>query len=267
MSAPSMLEAGWVWEGLAFDPEVDPTVYGVGEGVTYFGLDKANFLFHPNNEVNFAKLSHVSEVTADISKWVWYATTAEGTGRHTFAQRRDDDPQTVEAEAEKVSRLSLEFPNVVAAYIDDTHGVCAHDSYGPDTPKRIAEALGSHNPELDLWIVVYTHEFEKDYWQDWLDYVDVINLWIWRSEEIPGIDDDIARCRELFPDQRLVMGVYMRDYTPRMPVPLEMLEVELEAIARHLEAGTLDGYSILAACLIDQHPEQAEFIRDFIHDH
>ncbi len=267
MSTRKMAQAGWVWEGLAFDPEVDPTVYGVGEGVKYFGVPGANFIFHPNNEVNFAKLSDVPRVTADISKWVWYATTAEGTGRHTFAQRRDDDPEVVKAEAAKVSRLSLDFPNVVAAFIDDTHGVCVRDNYTPDTPAQISEALHSDNPDLDLWIVVYTHELDKDYWQDWVDSVDVINLWIWRSEEIPGIDDDIARCRQLFPDKRLVMGVYMRDYTPRIPVPLDMLEIELEAIARHLEAGTLDGYNILGACLIDQHPEQAEFIRDFIRAH
>jgi len=262
-----MLEAGWVWEGLAFDPEVDPTVYGVGEGVTYFGLSGANFLFHPNNATNFAKLSHVPRVTADISKWVWYPTTSADTGRHTFAQRREDAPAVVAAEAEKVGRLSLDFPNVVAAYIDDTHGVCMHETYTPDTPRQIAEALRGPNPDLDLWIVVYTHEFDREYWQDWLDYVDVINLWVWESKNLPEIDAYIAECRELFPDQRLVMGVYMRDYTPRAPVAVDLLEIELSAIARHLEAGTLDGYSILAACLIDQHPEQAEFIRDFIHNH
>jgi hypothetical protein len=267
MGASSMLEVGWVWEGFAFDPEVEPTVYGVGEGATYFGVPGANFMFHPNNQVNFAKLGHVPRVTADISKWVWYPTTAESTGRHTFAQRRDDEPAIVAAEAEKVSRLSLEFPNVVAAFIDDTHGVCAHDTYTADTPRDIREALHRHNPNLDLWIVVYTHELDKEYWRDWRDDVDVINLWVWESANLPHIEEYIPQCRELFPKQRLVMGVYMRDYTLRAPVPLEMLEIELEAIARHLEAGTLDGYSILAACLIDQHPEQAEFIREFIHEH
>ncbi len=266
MTAPSMLEAGWVWEGLAFDPALQPTVYGVGEGVKYFGLDGANFMFHPNNETNLAKLAHVPRVTADISKWIWVETKAES-GRWTYAHDRNDDPEVVKAEAEKLSRLSLDFPNVVAGFIDDTHGEATHDTYSPDTPRQIREALHSANPNLDLWIVVYTHQLDDDFWLDWLDHVDVINLWIWKSEDIPGIDDGIARCRELFPDKRLVMGVYIRDYTLRAPVPLEMLEIELEAIARHLEAGTLDGYNILATCLIDQHPEQAEFIRDFIHSH
>jgi len=266
MGARDMAEAGWVWEGLAFDPGLQPTVYGVGEGVEYFGVSGANFLFHPNTPVNLAKLSHVPRVTADISKWVWVPAQTE-TGRYTYAHSRQDDPETVIAEAEKLSRLSLDFPNLVAGFIDDTSGEATHDSYSTDTPRQVREALRSHNPDLDLWIVVYTHQLAEDLWGDWEDQVDVICLWVWKSSDLVDIDEHIARCRERFPRQRLVMGVYMRDYTLRAPVPLDLLEIELHSIARHLEAGVLDGYSILCTALIDQHPEQAEFIRDFIHSH
>jgi len=266
MSNRNMTDAGWVWEGLAFNPGHDPSVYGVGEGVTYFGLDKANFLFHPNNETNLRKLSHVSEVTADISKWVWEPADCD-THRFTFAQRHDGDPETVLAEAEKVSSLSLQFPNIVAAYIDDTHGIAARDNYTADTPREIKQTVCSHNPDLDLWIVVYTHEFDNTYWQDWRPHVDVINLWVWNSGDLPHTDEYIARCREVFPDKRIVMGIYMRDYPLIAPVSLDMLEIQMTAIARNLDTGTLDGYSILCATLIDTHPEQAEFIRDFIHSH
>ncbi len=266
MAGQHMLDAGWVWEGIGFDPGVEPTVYGVGEGATYFGVPGANFIFHPNNEVNFAKLSHVPKVTADISKWVWYETTAE-TGRFTFAQTRDDDPNVVAAEAAEVSRLSLQFPNIVGAFIDDTHGVAAHENATPEAPRRIKEAVRSHNPNLDLWIVVYTHEFENEYWQDWVEAVDVINLWVWEYENLVNIDEYVEGCQQVFPGKPIVMGIYIRDYPSRSPVPLEFLEIELNAILKHLEAGSMAGYNILGNCLIDQHPQQAEFIREFIHSH
>ncbi len=266
MSAASMKEAGWVWEGIGFDPGVEPTVYGVGEGATYFGVPGANFIFHPNNEVNFAKLSHVPKVTGDISKWIWYETRAES-DRFTFAQGRKDDPEIVAAEAAEVSRLSLEFPNIVGAFIDDTHGVAAHEKATPDAPAKIKEALRRHNPDLDLWIVVYTHEFENEYWQEWVDAVDVINLWVWEYENLVNIDEYIEGCRKVFPDKPIVMGIYIRDYPSQSPVPLDFLEIELNAILKHLEAGTMTGYNILGNCLIDQHPEQAKFIREFIHSH
>ena len=266
MSAGSMKEAGWVWEGIGFDPGVWPTIYGVGEGVTYFGVDGAIYIFHPNNEVGLAKLAHVPKVAAEISKWYWYETKAE-TGGFTFAQTIDASAQRVVTEAETVSRLSLQFPNVVAAFIDDTHAVALHDEYTPEVPRRIKEAVCSHNPDLELWIVTYTTEFENEYWQHWVDYVDVVNLWVWDHGNLARIDADIETCRETFPDKRIVMGIYIREYGHQIPVPIESLEIELTAIARHLEAGTIAGYDILGNCLIDQHPEQAAFIRDFIHSH
>ena len=46
---------------------------------------------------------------------------------------------------------------------------------------------------------------------------------------------------------------------------LEVLEkLQWETVLRHIEAGTLDGYSILATVLIDGHQDQANWIRDFI---
>ncbi len=61
-----------------------------------------------------------------------------------------------------------------------------------------------------------------------------------------------------------MMGAYLRDYTMVAPVPMDRVQVQWESIARNLEAGTLDGYSILSANLIDGHLEQALWIRDFI---
>jgi len=264
MSPRSMAEAGWVWEGLAFDPVLEPTLYGVGEGVIYFGLDRANFMFHPNTALNLSKLSHVSEITADISKWKFVEGRAES-GRCYYTHERDDNPDTVLAEAEHLARLAPDFPNLTGAFIDDTSGEMRHGNYTPDTPRLISEAV--HAGGLDLWIVVYTHQLDPEMWAPWAAHTDVINLWVWKSEEMPGIDEQIARCRELFPGKRLVMGVYLRDYTKRAGVDMAMLRLEMETIARHLEAGTLDGYGILATCLIDQHPEQAEYVRDFIAGH
>ncbi len=46
-----------------------------------------------------------------------------------------------------------------------------------------------------------------------------------QDPDLPHTDEYIARCRELFPDKRIVMGVYMRDYALIAPVPLDMLEI------------------------------------------
>ena len=159
-------DAGWVWEGVAFDPGVEPTIYGVGEGAKYFGLDRVNFMFHRNNHVNLSKLQDVGEVVPEISKWKWVQIEPEP-GEHGwgFAQHRDSDPATVREEAENVSRLSVDFPNITGALIDDTHGMFDFDSFSQDRPTEILTALHSANPDLKLWLVVYTHELELEQWR------------------------------------------------------------------------------------------------------
>ena len=73
--------------------------------------------------------------------------------------------------------------------------------------------------------------------------------------------------RELFPDKPVVLGCYMRDYTLRAPVPVDRLRHQWERIPRYLERGLINGFCVLGAYLIDRHPEQAEWIREFIRTH
>jgi hypothetical protein len=47
-------------------------------------------------------------------------------------------------------------------------------------------------------------------------------------------------------------------------MPLDMLKIQWEQILKHVTGAMIDGYSILAACLIDGQPEQARWVRDFI---
>ena len=35
---PSLRDVGWVWEGQGIDPQVPPSIYGLGQGARYFGL-------------------------------------------------------------------------------------------------------------------------------------------------------------------------------------------------------------------------------------
>ena len=66
-----MRDAGWVWEGQPAYLDFPPSVYGLGEGCKYFGLCKAYYLYHGNNETALAKLSHLDQVICDISIWCY----------------------------------------------------------------------------------------------------------------------------------------------------------------------------------------------------
>ena len=252
-------DVGWVWEGQGLDPGVNPSVLGIGDGCEFFGLTRANYLFHPNDDFALSRLAWLDEVTCDISKWKWKDSPSGGADHWI-----DAAPESVRAEAELVSRLSLRHPNITGAFHDDVLGLVRREETTPEQYGEIYAAVKSHNPKLKQWVVVYTHELAAEEWARFGEFVDVVNLWVWNAENLVHLDDYIPQCREVFPGKPLILGCYLRDYPTVAPVPLELVRVQFQCLLRHLDAGRLDGFSILSANLIDGHLDQAMWIREFI---
>jgi hypothetical protein len=260
---PSFCDRGWVWEGQGIDPGVPPSIYGLGQGARYFGLSRVNFLFHPNDEQALELLKDYDEVTCDISKWGW-EWNADGRP----ACKAKSDPATVQAEGEKVARLAKRFPNVTGVYCDDLLGLMERFKFGAKEFGNVRSAIRNANPAIKLWSVVYTHELAKaDFWTAMRPHIDVVTLWIWNSDDLGRMPTYVDQCRRVFPDQPIVMGVYLRDYAKRAPIPVNQVRAQMEGVADLVERGKLAGYSILAAVLIDGHRPQADAVRDFIAAH
>lgn len=254
-----MKDYGWVWEGQGLDPGVYPSIFGVGEGCSYFGLERACYMFHPNSDFAMEKLADLEEVVCDISKWKWRRTPDGGT-----ANWADSSVESVEREARNVSQLSKRHPNVSGALHDDMKGLMVRENCEPSRYGKICEALKGQNPKLKLWVVVYTRELDKSYWQDFAPYMDVVNLWVWGYENLPRLDADLQICRQIFEDKPVNIGCYLRDYPSQSPIPMDHLKSQWELVLDKLEKGEIAGYSILGTVLIDGHQDQAQWIRDFI---
>ena len=258
---PTFRDRGWVWEGQGIDPGVPPSIYGLGQGARYFGLSRVNYLFHPNDEHALRLLADYTEVTCDISKWGW---EWNDDGRPKCVPRSDF--ATVQSEGENVARMAKKFQNITGVYCDDLFGLMKRSKYGPKEFGDIRAAIRNLNPDLNLWTVIYTHEFEKvDFWTKIRPHIDIVTLWIWNFENIGHMHEYVDQCRELFPGKPIIMGVYLRDYTTRAPVPVGRVRSQMNGIADLIAQGKLAGYSILAAVLIDGHRPQADSVRDFIY--
>ena len=255
-------DVGWVWEGQGIDPGVYPSMYGLGEGCKYFGLARANFLFHPNDRYALEKLAHLDEITCDISQ------SYPGYDREGVDRSRLGSPEGTRGEAERVSRLSLEFPNVSGGFFDDLKGIMKKHGYSVEQLAATRAALASHNSALRMWGVVYGHELDDaDFWGSVAPHIDIINLWVWQSSDLDKLDGYVERSRELFPGKPVIIGCYLRDYGIPAPVPVERLAFQFGRIVDHLNRGRIAGYSILGAVLIDGQREQAQWVRDFIAAH
>lgn len=267
MAEPRFADVGWTWEGQGMDPGVPPSIFGVGEAAEFFGLHRCIFIFHPTTPLALRKLADKAEVAVDISKWVFEEHRLSEDFYHVaWHNKRDSRPEVAIAEAEQLSRLSLEFPKVTGAFIDDTTCMFQYGSYSTQVPSQIRQALHSANPHLKLWIVVYVTQLDEDYWQPFLPFVDIISLWM-SADEIPNLSAHVERCREVFPGKQISVGGYIRDYRAMRPIPLEKIELQYQTMYRLWREGRIDGYNILSANVIDGALAECEWIRDFIAAH
>lgn len=257
-----LADVGWVWEGQGLDTGVHPSVYGAGDGATFFGLRRALFMFHPNTDFAMQKLSHLDEVVCDVSKW-GFRDSPKG-GSECFVDARIE---TVCTESERVSRLSRHFPNITGGLFDDMKGLLNREGMSGDVSAAIGFSLRMYNAALKLWAVVYSHELEDSFWQHCAQHVEVAHLWVWNQNDLPNLDGYIDRTRELFPGRPVILGCYLRDYPTKSPMPLETMQKQWATMVKALADDRIQGYAILGTVLIDGQQRQAAWARDFIRDH
>ena len=255
-----LCDVGWVWEGQGLDPGVPPSIYGLGQGAAYFGLQRVNMLFHPTDNHALEMLKGMTEVTCDITKWV---AAWEKDGK----LRWDCPGGAVQSitEAQRISALSKQYTNITGAFFDDLKGRMKKDGFAAGQFEEVYAGVKSANPDLKLWTVLYAHELkDEEFWKPLVPFIDIVNLWIWKSKDLQEQERHIQQCRELFPEKPIIMGCYLRDYSIPAPIPVKNVLAQINNIADSIGQGLLQGFSILASVLIDSHRPQAEAVRDFI---
>ncbi|MBT3376820.1 MAG: hypothetical protein HN742_09790 [Lentisphaerae bacterium] len=261
-----LADTGWVWDGQAINGQWSLSIFGAGEGTRWFGLRRCCHMFHRNNALAMEKLADLDEVVCEISKWDNERVEHPDYPGLGAPLRMVHDGQMARkiAEADKVGRLSLAYPNVTAVYDDDLLGKIKNEKITPREYARVREAARKHNPDLKLWAVVYASELEPASWDGFQDCIDVVSLWVWDSAGVFELDATVETCRAIFPGKPIILGCYLRDFTILEGMPMDRLEFQWNKVLEYTRNGVIAGYSILGGFLIDLHEEQARWVRDFI---
>jgi len=261
-------DAGWVWEGFTFDAGVRPTIFGVGQGAAFFGLKKAVWQFMPNDELALDQLRHLDEVLLHVLRYEYkYTRITKPGGRKADALYMDviSTSEALLLEARNVARLAAKYPNVSGGFFDDVLLSIRDGNLTVEQFHELHRILAAKR--LKLWTVVYTHELDSARWEPLQQAIDVVNLWVWKAENLLNLDRDLDRCHRIFPDKQVNLGCYLRDYPGHRGVPMDLVKFQWERVVKYLNQGLIYGYSILGTTLIDEHLEQARWIRGFIAGH
>lgn len=168
-----------------------------------------------------------------------------------------------ESNAELLSKLSLDFPNVKGAMCDDMF-VHSRRCCLPDKFKRCYDGLKKYNDRLKMYGVVYTHELEKDF-SLIQPYIDVVNLWIWNMDDILDYDNAVNKCMEQFPGKKILQGIFLHDYGfANSGVPANLLIYQLDKVREYMAAGVVEGVVILGDREIAKWPESASAVKNYL---
>ena len=156
-------------------------------------------------------------------------------------------PETDAECAEKLSQLSLKYPNIRGGMMDDmTSGSKNISREKIDQVATISANLKKHNPALELFGVVYQHELAEKDFTPLLPYLDGVNLWFWCQEKLLDLEKSVDHCRYQFPHKKVLLGLFLHDYgTADAGALPELLLHQLKGARVLLAKGKIDGLVIL----------------------
>jgi hypothetical protein len=248
--AAKLNEQVWVWGGPTKQWGGSMDDDGLLKGARYFGARNVLYVYGPHSDTMFALLKPLDQVVCQIG---------------ANCRNPEAVPADTVTEAEQLSAFSLRYPNIVGAVIDDFD--VGSEKFSAAKISAIRQALRSHNPALQLYVVTYTHKLHEGY-EDLLPSIDVVTLWVWRQDDLAKLDASLQVIRREFPGKPVHLGVYLDDYgQTKVGMPLERLAFQLDRARAYLAEGTLQGLIILGDREISKHTQQAAFVRDYLAQH
>ncbi|MFA6930898.1 MAG: hypothetical protein WCT05_11270 [Lentisphaeria bacterium] len=239
----------WVWGGQTpywGGSMADDTLI---RGADYFSANNVVYVYGPTNEKMLALHSKYKRMLCQINKNCRTPGALEGGSE--------------EDNAERLSKLSLQFPNIVGAMCDDvTAGSC--DVVAPEAFEKRYVALKKHNPKLKMVGVIYGHELYKDFSRI-LPYLDVVNLWLWDKDHILQYDEFVTLCQQKFPGKPIISGVFLHEYgvTDAGNSP-ELLAYQLDRAREYITRNIVEGVILLGDREIKKWPTVAESVRQYL---
>lgn len=132
--------------------------------------------------------------------------------------------------------------------------------------KQLHEETLAYKRRLDLSMVLYTHQLHPSI-QPFMQYVDVISLWIWTGADIQKIEDNFKKYRSLVPDKRTLLGIYMWDFGGKKELDQNFMVRQLDYAHRLYHEGEIEGMIFHCTPLVNKNLKAVEYAKEWIAKH
>jgi hypothetical protein len=165
-------------------------------------------------------------------------------------------------DARAAHAAAAQVPNLEAVLLDDLTSLqVAQRGMTSAELEKVCESLRAGPRRLQVWGVVYTMNLDHPGLHEYLRYLDIINLWTWRAEDLRDLETNLARCEALAPNKPVVLGLYMYDYGEGRPMRLDLMELQCATGLKWLKEGRIAGMVFLS---ITNEPAALEWTRSWI---
>jgi hypothetical protein len=175
--------------------------------------------------------------------------------------------ESVDTDRADVISLATRFHNISSVILDDFFQAPEEGetvaAFTFDELRALRQQLAIGTRQLDLWVVVYTHQLTESV-VPYLNFCDVVSFWTWRAEDLANLESGFAKLEKLLPTKRKVLGCYMWDFGAARPMPLDCMKQQCELGRAWLQAGRIDGMIFLASPICDLELEAVEWTRQWI---
>lgn len=185
---------------------------------------------------------------------------------------------TSESTREAAFALAENHKNLTGFILDDFFHVpsvgSASDS-GPTQPfdaaltpeqLRALHERSVRGGKLPLMAVIYTGQV-KPAARAHLAEVDQVCLWTWRPGELDNLESNFAALERLVPDKPLFLGCYMFNFSGNVPLPVPLMQEQVERGYEWLKAGRIAGIIFLSTATVDVGLEAVDWTRNWIRAH
>ena len=132
-----------------------------------------------------------------------------------------------------------------------------------DQLRTLRTRLRNTRKELDLWVVLYERELERDI-TAYLDLCDIIQLWTWYGKNLQDLAKNFETAQRLAPGKRMALGLYWWDFGDKKPLPLSAMEQQCELGLEWLRAGRIEAMIFCGSWLCDRGLEPVAWTREWI---
>ncbi len=150
------------------------------------------------------------------------------------------------APLEKLIGEARDFPNITCAVFDDFKCQKQH-ALPVERFREVHERMRS-NPvrPLDMWMVLYTHEFGVDAQEDarfqpYVDAFDGIIMWTWKEKDLALFEEKFEKFRQMTANKRRMLGLYLYNFGESKRATAAAAQWQLDRYSRLLKAGEIEG--------------------------